>query len=115
MTRVMKPAPAPTEEEKREDLEFTMQRGDLLVVRYLADRHGMAECERLFPDGTLSAWLARAEAHEAEHGEGAFLDPSHRFNRELLPILDRQAAGEHMTPKDLPAPRWNMDRGWHHD
>lgn len=105
--------PVISDEERRDSLTFAMERGDLLVVRYLIRRHGGGTCARLLPQGHLDAWLAEAEAHEAANGPGSFLEAEHRFNAELLPYLDRQADGEVLTPADLPAPRWCMDRGWH--
>lgn len=100
-------------EQTCDSLEFAVARGDLLLVRYLVDRHGSGACERVLPAGALRSWLAAAEAHEAAYGGRSFLKSDHRFNRELLPILDRQTAGERITVEDLPAPLWTLERGWH--
>ena len=98
---------------KRHNLWFAMERGSLSVVRYLVHRDGMAFCSSLLPYGELDAWLEKAGAYEAVHGDGSFLVAGHRFNAELLPCLDRQAAGEHVAVRDLPAPFWSMELGWH--
>lgn len=95
------------------DIAFAMERGDLSVVKYLLSRDGRVAYTDIVPEDDLTSWLKRAEMHEAIHGMASFLVASHRFNIELRPILNRQAAGDLLSADDLPSSRWSMHRGWH--
>ena len=104
---------APRAVQRKGDIRFAMERGDLGVVRYLLERDGRATYAEAVPDKSLTEWIEKAEAHEEVFGEDSFLVADHRFNVELLPFIDRQAAGERLSRRDMPGAYWSMERGWH--